>query len=244
MKTLILCEGKTDAIFLSYYLGRVCGWIYIPNKDAPKDFSITATEVMGESVEWYRKGDDFLLICAVGGKDNFSGFIKDKIIPAMIDSSVFSQIVVVTDRDDREELSICQSFQAILSEIVSNIENNTWIENTYQNSYKQESFVKFLLLVIPSDKEGALETILIDAISELEYDRPIVEKAKTYIDDIEPLALGYIGKRRLKLKAWLGVIWATQYPEKILTSIDKQIRSVKWEDSETLSQCFSELRKI
>ena len=28
MNKLILCEGKSDAIFLSYYLSCVCGWTH------------------------------------------------------------------------------------------------------------------------------------------------------------------------------------------------------------------------
>jgi len=245
MNKLILCEGKTDAIFLSYYLEHVCGWTHkFPQKDIPKIFVIKADKIKGESVEWYRKDDDFLLICGVGGKDNFSGFIKSKIIPAMIDSSVFSHIAIVTDHDNRHEKSICDSFQTILSAVVSNVKNNKWTKNFYKNSFGQEVLVDFLLLIIPADKEGALETILLDAISENEYDKPIVDKAKTYIDDVEPLATKYIGKARLKLKACISVVWATQCPEKAFSFIDEQLRSVKWEKSKYLSQCFRELEMI
>lgn len=245
MNKLILCEGKTDAIFLSYYLERVCGWTHkFPKREIPKGFDISADNVKGESVEWYHKGDDFLSICGVGGKDNFKSFIGDKVIPAMIDGSMFSKIAIVTDRDKRKEESICQSFQHSLNTVVSNVENNRWTKNNYKNSFGQEVPVDFLLLIIPSGKEGALETILMDAISEREYDKKIVDKAKTYIDDVEPFALKYIGKARLKLKACLGVIWATQCPEKIFSFIDEQIRSVKWEDYDVLSQCFCELKKI
>ena len=34
MNKLILCEGETDAILLSYYLGRTCGWRYVKNSPA------------------------------------------------------------------------------------------------------------------------------------------------------------------------------------------------------------------
>ena len=245
MNKLILCEGKTDAIFLSYYLEQVYGWTHeFPKRDIPKGFRLEADAVKGESVEWYCKGDNYLLICGVGGKDNFNSFIGGKIIPAVTDSGLFSQIAVVTDRDDREEKSICDSFKSAFSMIASDIQNNKWIKNTYTNSFNQESVIEILLLIIPADKEGALETIMMDAIAEHEYDTAIVSKAKAYINDVEPLAAKYIGKKRLKLKACLGVIWATQCPEKLFSYIDEQIRSVKWEDSEILSECFRELAKI
>ena len=40
MNRLILCEGKTDAILLSYYLGKTCGWEFC--KNAPKGAKIVA----------------------------------------------------------------------------------------------------------------------------------------------------------------------------------------------------------
>jgi len=166
MISLILCEGKTDAIFLSYYLEQVCGWTHrFPKEDIPKEFTIKPNTKKCESAEWYRKADDFLLICGVGGKDNFGNFITNKIIPAMIDGNVFSKIAIVTDRDDREVSSICQSFKSMLKPIVSNVADNAWTDNQYANSFGQEKTVDFLLLTIPSDKEGALETILMDAIA-------------------------------------------------------------------------------
>jgi len=119
-----------------------------------------------------------------------------------------------------------------------------WTDNQYANSFGQEKAVDFLLLIIPSDKEGALETILMDAISETEYDKVIVDSVREYVETIVPNASKYIGKNRLKLKACLGVIWSIQSPEKIFSFIDEQIRSVKWEDSKLISQCFDKLREI
>jgi hypothetical protein len=54
----------------------------------------------------------------------------------------------------------------------------------------------------------------------------------------------YISSERLKLKAHLGLTWAVQYPEKVFTKIDEQIRNVRWEESETLHICFSTLAEI
>ena len=77
MNKLILCEGKTDAILLSYYLGRVRQWM--PCKRGPKNYRISVDEKAGESAYWYQQGSDYLLICAVGGKNKFGSFFKEKI---------------------------------------------------------------------------------------------------------------------------------------------------------------------
>ena len=71
MNRLILCEGATDAILLSYYLERTAGWKY--SRKSPPDLDIRTAD-MTETVNWYRKEDDYLLISVVGGKDNFGRF--------------------------------------------------------------------------------------------------------------------------------------------------------------------------
>ena len=73
MNKLILCEGKTDAILLSYYLGKTAGRKFA--KKAPSGLAIQQPDD-NESISWYKKDDDYLLICGVGGKDNFGGCIK------------------------------------------------------------------------------------------------------------------------------------------------------------------------
>ena len=241
MSKLILCEGKTDAILLSYYLEKTCGWTH---KNAPKGLDIKAVEEKDESVYWYCKKDEQLLICGVGGKDNFGNFFREKIQSPIVDSNAFSKIAVVTDRDNRAEESIINSLNESFKPIIGNIENDKWVSNSYKNSYEQTRPIDFLLVIIPSDKEGALENLLLDAISEEDYDGAIVNKCKTYVDDIQTIATKYLSKNRLKLKAYLGVTWAIQYPEKVFSFIDEQIRSVKWEDSKVLADCFNQLKSI
>lgn len=241
MNKLILCEGKTDAVLLSYYLEKTCGWTH---RNTPKGLNIKVDETKGESAYWYRKENESLLICGVGGKDNFGSFFREKIQPPLVDASAFSKIAVVTDHDDRAKESIVDSLCASFKPIIANIENDKWISNRYQNSYDQEAFVDFLLVIIPSDKEGALETLLLDTISEKEYDKAIVRRSISYVDEIQPIAAKYLSKNRLKLKSCLGVTWAIQYPEKLFSFIDEQIRSVKWEESQILAQCFDQLKRI
>ena len=58
MNSLILCEGATDAILLSYYLKKVSGWTYTAK--APDGLNIRSTRG-NESVNWYKRGNDYLL---------------------------------------------------------------------------------------------------------------------------------------------------------------------------------------
>ena len=73
MNSIILCEGRTDAILLSYYLGRVYGWCY--SKKPPKAYTRIEAD-SNQEVNWYKKNDDYLLIYGVGGKDNFTELFR------------------------------------------------------------------------------------------------------------------------------------------------------------------------
>jgi len=65
MKKIILCEGKTDAILLSYFLIRRFGWEYIKGQ-------IVGLPINKENevLNWYRNSkypDQELAIWGVGG---------------------------------------------------------------------------------------------------------------------------------------------------------------------------------
>ena len=242
MNKLILCEGKTDAILLSYYLDRTQGWT--PCRRSPKGLNIQAGEGRTESAFWYQRGEDRLLICGVGGKDCFGSFFDRKIRPAIVDSQAFSRLAVVTDRDDRTQSAILADMLRHFDPIITDLKQNTWIKNRYQDSFGLEQELLALLLVIPEQQAGALETVLLDAISEDPYDKEIVTRSVGFVEDIAPCAQKYIGRARLKLKARLGVTWAIQSPGKEFHFIDAQIRGVPWETSAVLSQCFAQLIKI
>ena len=239
MNKLILCEGKTDAILLSYYLGKMRGWE--STRKGPKGLEIRADEDRGESAYWYRRGADQLLICGVGGKDNFGSFFDEKIKRPILDSTTFSQMAVVTDRDNREEKEIQKAISGCLEPIIGQVRQNEWTQNRYRNSFGQQEEMEFLLLIIPTDKEGALEALLLEAISEDPYDRKIVERCGDFVDSMEADAGRYLKSPRLKLKSRLGVTWAIQSPGKEFHFIDQQIRAVPWESYELLSRCFAQL---
>lgn len=241
MNKLILCEGATDAILLSYYLEKTAGWTFC--RKPPKDLQIKEDGIE-ESINWYEKNDDRLLICGAGGKDRIKSFFEKKIMPSIINADSFEKIALILDRDDKELSSITAHASAIFSPIISSVENNVWVENVYKNAFGQNKIIEMLLVAIPLEHQGALETILLDAIAEEPYDAHIIELTTSFVKMMRAEASKYISSDRKELKARLGVTWAVQYPEKIFKLINEQIKSVEWEKSEVLQKCFSELIKI
>lgn len=241
MNKLILCEGETDAILLSYYLGKAAGWKY--TKKGPEGLTIQRLNG-NESVNWYKKNKDYLLICGVGGKDNFGKFFDTRIKRPLITTNAFEKIAIITDRDDRTVEDIRDSLITDMSGFFSDMRDREWCNNYYQDSFGINKMIELLLVVIPKEHLGALETVMLDAISEDSYDKNIVEKTAAFVEQMRTEADKYIWSDRLQLKAHLGVTWAVQFPEKIFSMIDEQINNVQWEKYEVLKECFGILNEI
>ena len=102
--------------------------------------------------------------------------------------------------------------------------------------------VDFLLSIIPKTGTGALETVLLDAMSEESEGKLIVDSSIEFVDKMPYYS--YISTDRLKLKAKLGVALSVIYPDKVFSQFDKQLQMVDWSKSDTLSSCLSEVIKI
>ena len=242
MNGLILCEGGTDAILLSYYLNKAFGWEFC--KKAPEHLNIRQDE-FEESINWYKRGDDRLLICGVGGKDKMKTFFNKKLLSPIINSKdTFTKIALILDRDDKSIESMEAHASHLFRPIIKEMRNNKWIDNPYADAFEMPNHVEALLIVVPSEQQGALETLMLDSISEDPYDAAIVKRAGEFVEEMRDSAARYVSSDRMKLKAHLGVTWAVQYPEKVFKLMDEQIRSVSWEKSEVLRDCFQRLGEI
>lgn len=250
MKSLILCEGKTDAILVSYLLCKQWGWKVL-KKSSSKISGMTfeTNEAEDESSYWYEKDNNQVLICGVGGRSNFYNFFDNKISRIMKlnqKESNFSKIIFIVDKDNREIKEIEKEFSKSFKSIITNpIENRKWIENEYKDS---EGFqkIKFsvLLNIIPIDDQGALETLLLQSIAEKADDKVIVDKSLDFVEDIKDDASKYLMNNSLVLKAKLGTVFAIMSPRKVFSFIDEIIKSVEWEKSETILKTFEHFKDL
>ena len=146
--------------------------------------------------------------------------------------------------DDREVSAICTSLAEDMSGFFTDIQDREWCENSYRDAFGMEKTVQLLMVVIPKEHLGALENVMLSAISEDPYDKNIVDKTAVFVQQMRMEADKYISTERLQLKAHLGVTWAVQFPEKVFSMIDEQINSVRWEEYDTLKECFGILNEI
>jgi hypothetical protein len=247
MNNLILCEGKTDAILISYYLKRTCGWVECRNNHNPNvDLDFKALE-KNQYAYWYKRSNDYLLIFGVGGNANFGNAINEYILEVLNgypEEESFNKVAIISDKDNSETDSVLDKHREYFNGIIVNAKENQWTKNSFLNSFEQKINIQTLSIVIPTNKQGALETVLLDAISEDAYDKVIVNKSKTFIDLIRKNAEKYISTDRLALKAHLSAVFAVMSPEKTFDFVDELMQSVEWEKYQVLKECFGELRKI
>lgn len=244
MIRIIMCEGETDMTLLGLYLESICGWKFLKKPKHPLNLANTNSGGNKKSTSYGRNSDE-LIICCVGGKDNFGPFFKSNIQRIIYSSSEKEndyRIALVTDADQRTASEIETDILAQLSPDISSISNNIWVRNSVQNPFSEQVNIDFLLCVIPKSGSGALETVLMSSLAEMEDGEIIVNSSDAFVDALP--GNKYIPSDRLKLKAKLGVALSVIYPDKVFSQFDKQLEIVDWSESRTLAECFEELMKI
>lgn len=247
MKSIIFCEGKTDAILLSYYLGKVADWEF--NKKLTKNIGLPIRDFESEEVNVYSKGDNQLIIWAVGGVNNLDYAVSSIIEATKVleSENAYEKLVILMDRDQNEQ------DRFILDSIKANLENknmsldtlinNQWSNCSYKNEYEEENEIKFLPVIIPFDKNGALETFILDAICDFGPEEAhIVNKCKEFVNGFS--LTKYLSNQRLKIKGELAVTLGVMFPQKTFTPIDSMLKEIKWENYRTIQEGFRKLEEI
>lgn len=256
MKRIILCEGKTDAILISYFLERRFGWRYQRSIAA----RWPAVSQQNEEVNWYvnahraSTGQE-LVIWSGGGITQ----IPEKLAavthfnqrnPSPEDR--FEAIVLFFDHDEPTEVCLKLVSQWILKAnliLLSELQLGEWInaELDFVGVTPPGKFqLRLLALVLPPNRLGALETFLIDCWQQFsEADAHLVRAARTFIGNLPELTRQtYLNHRRLPDKACLGSILSVASPDGIFTKIDPRLKSVPWEKIEAAQSIYGKLEAL
>ena len=151
MKSIIICEGKTDADFLQYYMRKVHNW-EDDREPEESDFRLSGRNF----ARILKKGADALTLTSSGGCSRIIPAIGEVIEYNTLQrtSEAFDKIVFVTDND--EENSV-ENVMKGLKEVIcansmvlnSDISNSTWINVSYSNRAGENGTIKILPVIIP-----------------------------------------------------------------------------------------------
>lgn len=225
MKSIILCEGGTDLTLIQYFMEKVNGWKYHSNR--PKLFDL-------EQQKRFKKENKILEIGATGGCSEipkcFSKILNSQRIGSSSEER-YENIVIITDNDeigtfDKMKVTLENLFNKYSITVENNIANDSWINCTCENGAQDIINFRVLLLIIPFDEEGALETFLLKAIaSNDEYDNGIIEKGNDFVENADS-ERRYLTKRRYITKAKLDVYFSIRTSVEQFTERQNILKSI------------------
>ena len=242
MKSVVLCEGPDDLWFISYYLHKTAGW---DTCDVPKDIWTNykiATLNKKQNVVYLAKGADSIAVWSVAGKDSFEcaiSVIFDKFITQYPFDSI-SSIVIVRDRDN-------DLMDDILLAMGRWFPDGIKLENMVATEWRADIegcsvSLNVRPIIIPFSEDGAIETLLINAIREKGREGEVVVEAATqYIDSLvasPDVGTSYLSHERLILKAKYAAVIAVTNPTHSTALFQDMVMACPWEQSSYVKEHF------
>lgn len=239
MKSIIICEGETDFTLLQYYMMTVHGW-----KDSSESlFKPIKTSKSRDFVN----GKDMLTIISVGGctniKNVFTALMRanENVIR---DEERYSRIVIITDNDepDIEKRIVAELNDEMAHQCL--IKNTQWTTLSFIDSIGNSFSTELLLLIIPFEENGALETFLLNSVSKKDaYDAEIIRKGNLFVENADPSSK-YLKHRSLKTKAKFDVYFSIRTAAKQFSMRQDILKGVPWEEYENVREVFKELSRL
>ena len=252
MKRAIICEGKTDAILISYFLIKRFGWAYI--KELVLDLPV---DKRNEELNWYRhpdKPDQELVIWGAGGISEIPvklGHVVERTrIERPPSNNRFERIVLFFDHNDRnrdecEDLVKKWTTECNGLEILGELGLGKWTEARIELDESKAPIHELLILPIalPPNSKGNLEIFLMDSIRDKSgHDKQLVDGARNFIDDLP--AEPYLRKMRYRQKACLGSVLSVMSSDGAFTGLNNRLKQIQWEGIESVAAVYEKLSAL
>lgn len=240
MYDIILCEGETDAILISYYLQKVLKYEYMRKTIANMPMLSNVSKV----INWYKNSNDrFLAICPIGGT-GFLSAVQEimRYNKGAGKSNTFNKLAVVMDYDDE---SVINSIKEIGKNLFCEQELSAgqWVPFKYDNDFSESVNGSIACILQPSDEHGALETFVLKALSRDDTEiENVVKQSETFVDKFR--SERYLRHRRDKVKAKLSVSLSVISPDRTFTTINEFLENIEWKDYQGFQNQFSLFKKL
>lgn len=198
------------------------------------------------------KGSGSLTIAATGGCSRLgtglSDVLKKNFMESPVDDNYFRSIVIITDRDDSgAESDAIQKVESVLQQEnikYSSVKNNQWSVCEMVTQAGDKIQIKLLVMVIPFEENGAMETFLLESIADQNaYDKTIIEDCVNFIDNTDKNRC-YLTGRRLVTKAKFDAFFCVRTAAEQFEERRNIIKSVPWEDYVKIQKDFALLGAI
>lgn len=234
MRSVILCEGSDDLWFLAYYLHKTNGW---NTKNGEKYWKSPKlpTDIGKQEVQYMQLpgSDSLLAIKTVDGQDNFRSSVRDILElnkKAPIDP--IHNLIIFRDCDERDTRTLLDEMEEWVEDTVT-LQNNQVCNYPVDDEY--DLTLHILPLIIPFDEPGAIETLLLKAVSDHSGDgRYVAEHAKEFVLDAKEHTSEYLTSQRFVTKAKYAAAMAIIDPTHSRDEFNKLVMSTPWEESASI----------
>ena len=249
MRSVILCEGIDDLWFLGNLIHKWSDkkWEHKPGEKNREKNQLPVQK--NEKCEVYQRDSEKLAIWAVGGKPNLVEALgKIDHFNRTYPNDPQKNIVIVSDRDQDDIPVALSSFEQKLRALglPVNLTNNSKNTVTYTSNGERND-IYIYPIIIPFNENGALETVLLTAISgDSEEDAYVVGQAKEYVSTVyeSEIRKKYLLHLREKLKAEFSSVISIVNPTRSTAKLDELLMSHNWEENEHIKEQFKLLREI
>ncbi len=236
---VILCEGKTDSVIINQIMTKE-GFTYIGSDKLEKKFEFKLTK--RQDIDYFKKEEDTLAIWNVAGCSKIKDAIQqiEKVLKA---GNKIDSLGILLDKDNNDSNDILKDISGNFEKSID-IQDNEWTNYNYIDEYEIEKQLRVIVTIVPGEKFGALETILLDAIeNDGEEEKILVEKVKKFISELDKEKLSFLNKDRKKIKAGLGVTVNIIDPERTFKDIQPVFESIKWSEYPIIQEYFVEMKR-
>ncbi len=231
MTELMLVEGVSDVQLISYYLQNVYGWKH----EKSNTLGIVQTDKQ-DHIESLSKGGNQLVLCGVGGNGKFAHFVEEHRINSMLVERDIASVMVVTDHDEDSVPSIKRSINASFKDI--SFDSGKWKNNKITDSFGSPKSIRTYLLIIPADKKGSLENVIIDALKDIQTENKLIGEVIEFIESLKSEVVPDLQKINNANKATVGTFFSVRDPKHALRSFAVFVSKIDWSQSESLKDLF------
>ena len=244
MNSIIVCEGQTDGILISYGLEKLSGWSFVKGKEVREKQNLAFAEF---EMNWYKRDGDYLGIIIAGGNDFRK--ITSQISERNTYQFAISKLIVVTDHDDID--AEADRFKDVIASIANFDEDKIktfsigrWNEYSFRDKLGNEGMFEFYYLLIPEQNFGAMETFVAEEISNIGIDEQYAaEQVNDFVENKFESAK-FLTKRRERIKAKLSVLLSVISPDRTFTTINEYLKSVDWNEFEGYKNTFKVVTEL
>lgn len=177
--------------------------------------------------------DSIVDICYTKADD---GCFLESIITADGINMPFSSVMVVTDRDEDSISKIRRRINDLFENI--SYRAGEWINNEIKDSFGQPKQIDTYLLIVPMDKKGALENVIIDALRDIPEEKALIEEVIGFIDSLKEEVVPELSRINSANKATVGTFFSVRDPKHAMRSFATYVSKIDWSKSESLNEMF------